>query len=127
MFLLLMGLFKILTTAHEKGHDAYMGIGNFRKGNTMSNLKYKWWDFHKKNPQVYELVEHFTFEVIKRGFKNYSIKSVFERIRWHTDVETTGVKFKLSNNHTAYYARLFMVKNPDYEGFFRTKQTRGDL
>ena len=27
-------------------------------------IKHKWWDFHKANPQVYELFERFTNEAI---------------------------------------------------------------
>lgn len=90
-------------------------------------LKRKWWQFHNENPQVYELVEKFTFDVIKRGYDHYSINSIFERIRWHTDIETQDMgEFKLSNNHRAYYARYFMHLHPEHEGFFRTKATKGE-
>jgi len=52
---------------------------------------------------------------------------VFERIRWHTDVETRGdTPFKLSNNHRAYYARFFMHNHPEYQGFFKTKETTNE-
>ena len=91
------------------------------------SLKEKWWDFHQDNPHVYELFERFAFQAIQAGFKNYSANAVFERIRWHTDIETQGSGFKLSNNHRAYYARYFHTRNPDYDGFFRTKQTRGHI
>ena len=91
--------------------------------NSELSLKQKWWLYHKDNPHVYDLVEHFTFDIIDRGYENYSINSVFERIRWHTDIETEGEQFKLSNNHRAYYARLFMFNHPKHGGFFRTKRT----
>ena len=91
-----------------------------------NSLKRKWWSFHKENLEIYKLVERFTFAIINRGFKNYSINSIFERIRWHTDVETTGTEFKLSNNHRAYYARYFMHNYPEHMGFFRTKRTTDD-
>ena len=64
-------------------------------------LKYKWWEYHKQNPQVYDLVERFTFDIIRRGYENYSINSVFERIRWHTDVETEGEQFKFCLLYTS--------------------------
>ena len=67
-------------------------------------LKLQWWAFHNANPHVYELFEKFTFDVIRRGYSNYSANAIFERIRWHTEIETDG-EFKLSNNHRAYYAR----------------------
>ena len=36
--------------------------------------------FHKENPKVWEYFVKFTFEVIGRGFNNYSVNGVFERI-----------------------------------------------
>ena len=86
-------------------------------------VKHQWWEFHKKNPHIYELFKRFTMEIIRRGHEHYSSKAVFERIRWHTDVETEGNEpFKMTNNYTPYYARLFMVMHPEHEGFFRTKE-----
>ena len=91
----------------------------------MKTLMEKWWDFHEANPHIYNLVEKFTFDVIHEGYETYSINSIFERIRWHTDIETRGAeKFKLSNNHRAYYARYFMLRNPAYKKFFKTKKLR---
>ena len=89
-------------------------------------LKKKFREFHDNNPRVWELLQRFTLEVINKGFKHYSVKAVFERIRWHTDVETSDPEFKLSNNHTAYYSRMFMDKYPEHEGFFRTNRLSGD-
>ena len=85
------------------------------------DIKRKWWIFHHDNPTIYELFKRFTFEVIERGHDKYSSKAIFERIRWHTDIETNGDEFKMSNNYTPYYARFFMHEHPQYEGFFRTQ------
>ena len=85
------------------------------------SIKYKWWQYHNENPEVYELFKRFTYEVIARGHDQYSSKAIFERIRWHTDVETTDEEFKISNNYTPYYARLFMYEHPEHQGFFRTQ------
>lgn len=92
-----------------------------------ADLKRVWWEYHRQNPQVYELVEKFTFEVINRGKATYSINAIFERIRWHSEIETDGEEFKLSNNHRAYYARLFMHYHPEHEGFFKTKPTKDEI
>ena len=78
-------------------------------------------DFHEANPHVYELIKRFTMEAIAAGFKHYGIQSIAERVRWHTAIETEGEALKLNNNHTAYYARMFMDDYPDHEGFFRTR------
>jgi len=90
----------------------------------MTKLQNKFKEFDDANPQIWELFVKYTQEVISAGKKRYSSKAVFERIRWHTDIETTSKPFKLSNNHRAYYARYFHEKYPEYDGFFRTKQLR---
>jgi hypothetical protein len=78
--------------------------------------------YHQANPEVYELIKRFTFQVIAAGFEHYSITSIYERVRWHTMVETSGDPFKINNNHRAYYARKFMEDHPEHRGFFRTRE-----
>ena len=88
--------------------------------------KHKWWAWHKKNPKVWNLFVIFSFEAIKAGHKHYSHWAVMQRIRWHTDVETKGDKFKISNDWFAYYARLFHAIYPEYNGFFRIKPLKSE-
>ena len=85
--------------------------------------------FHKENPKVYQLFEKFSFQLIARGFNNYSSNAVFERIRWETDEADTDGKstFKINNNYRAFFARAFMKRHPEYDGFYRLrKQTSQD-
>lgn len=80
-------------------------------------------DFSRDNPDVWRLFCGFTFDRINRGFKNYSANAIFERIRWEKDVGGDGVAiFKLNNNYRAFYARAFMRKYPEHNGFFRTRE-----
>lgn len=80
--------------------------------------------FNKQNPYVYVLFVKFTKEIISRGFKNYSVNAIFERIRWETDTANVDGKssFKLNNNYRAWYARKYMERYPEYDGFFRTRK-----
>jgi hypothetical protein len=84
--------------------------------------------FSKQHPYVSVLFVKFTKEIISRGFKNYSAKAIFERIRWETDEADVDGKssFKLNNNYTAWYARKFMERYPEYDGFFRTRKQISD-
>ena len=91
-----------------------------------SELRDRFEKFHADNPHVYKLVKRFTFQAIERGFQHYSIQSIFERIRWHADIETDDPEFKLNNNHRPYYARLFMEDFPKHEDFFRTREVRAN-
>lgn len=93
-------------------------------GQIMQSIKRKWWCYHKQNPEVYELFKRYTFQLIRAGHNHYSAKGVFERIRWHSDVETAGEPFKISNNYTPYYARLFMTEFKRHDGFFRIKELK---
>lgn len=82
-------------------------------------------DYHRANPQVYELFKQFTFEVIRSGRRHFSADAVLHRIRWEAAVKTTDSEgFKINNNYAAFYARKFMKDFPQYEGFFRTRRRR---
>lgn len=87
-------------------------------------LEQQWYKWHKQNPAVWRLFVKFTFEAINAGRSHYSVNAIIERIRWHTQVETVGSEFKISNNHRAYYARYFHKVYPKHNGFFRTKELR---
>jgi len=93
-------------------------------------LRSKVMEFHKQNPIVWRLFAQFAVEQASKGFKHYSAKGVFERIRWETDQADADGRstFKINNNFSAFYARAFMAKYPEYEGFFRLREqiSQGD-
>lgn len=78
--------------------------------------------FHRENPVVFKLFKRFALMAIFRGWKNYSSDAIMHRLRWHLDIETTGEPFKINNNFTPYYARLFELAQPEHEGFFRKRK-----
>ena len=79
--------------------------------------------FHKKNPDVWVLFRKYALEAANSGRSHYSANAIFERIRWHIEIETIGGGIlKLNNNHKAYYARLFHQDQPHLDGFFRNRK-----
>lgn len=80
--------------------------------------------FHEKNPDVMRLFSKFIFDRIGKGFKHYSAKGIFERIRWETAKADNKdeSQFKLNNNYSAFYARAWMKMHPEHDGFFRTRK-----
>lgn len=55
------------------------------------------------------------------------MKGVIEMARWHTAIKTEGDRqYKISNDFTAHYARMWMVEHPEHDGFFRTKPIPDD-
>ena len=86
-------------------------------------MKAKFSEFHNEHPEVYGWLTQFTFDLIKRGYQNYSIDGVLMRVRWEKDINyNTDTGFKINNNYSAFYARMFMKEFPDHEGFFRTRR-----
>jgi len=81
-------------------------------------------DFSAANPIVSKLFVKFAFEIIERGFSNYSAKAIFERIRWETDQADSDGRstFKMNNNYTCWFSRKFMDRYPEHDGFFRTRE-----
>ena len=74
-------------------------------------------------PQVWDYFVQFSFEKIKQGYKHYSAMGVWQRLRWELSVGADGVsEFKINNNYVPYYARAFMKKYPQHDGFFRTRE-----
>ena len=86
-----------------------------------------WKRFHEENPQVYKLFLKFANEAREAGRERFGARMIWERIRWYTQVETTGWKFKLNNNHVPYYARLLMLRDRRFDGFFDTRDARFDV
>lgn len=80
-------------------------------------------EFHKKNPEVWEKFVYYSFELINKGFKNYSVSGVFDRIRWESGAGEDGeANFKIGNNFKPFYARRFMKIYPQADGFYRLRR-----
>ena len=80
--------------------------------------------YNSENPEIWKQFKETTLNTIKRGFKHYSSKSIFEIIRWHKGGDLKTDAFKINNNYTCFYARKFMEEFPQYNGFFRTRATK---
>jgi hypothetical protein len=88
---------------------------------SMSHLEAAFWRFHLDNPHVYLLFDKFTHQIISAGFRRYSADAVMHRIRWHTNIVARNPMLRMSNNHAAYYARLWMANNPQHTQLFELR------
>lgn len=88
------------------------------------NLRESFENFDNQNPQMWELFKRFALQAISTGKRSLSIALITERIRWEVDVESVGDRFKLNNNHKAFYARKFHEEFPDYGEVFATREQR---
>lgn len=81
--------------------------------------------FHEANPHVYEALERLALGMRRRGAPKWSMKAMFELLRWAYWLMTSDVSgFKLNNIYTAPYARLLMAERPELAGFFETREHR---
>lgn len=80
-------------------------------------------EFDRLNPRVRDLFDRFTMEAISSGRPHYSADAIWQRLRWHVEIETKGRDdFKLNNNYRTYYGRRFMREHPEHDGFFETRE-----
>lgn len=54
-----------------------------------SPMDKKFWDFHAKNPKVYELIIKLANDAKRAGRKRIGMKMLFEVIRWHYTLNTS--------------------------------------
>tara|TARA_Y100001938_G_C7796179_1_gene284916 strand:+ start:100 stop:429 length:330 start_codon:yes stop_codon:yes gene_type:complete len=83
-------------------------------------------EFHKNNPKVYDLFDHFTRQAIESGYDRIGARLILERIRWEANITTKDKDFKLNDHYIAYYARRWMKQNPKHKGLFKTKPVQGE-
>jgi len=81
--------------------------------------------FHEQNPHVYEQLLSLCMELRKKGYPQYSVRGLFEVLRFKFSVQTSSEdEFKLNNNMTPWYARKIMEENRSLDGFFVTRIRR---
>ena len=80
--------------------------------------------FHERNPQVYDMLVRFAREVKDSGKPRYGMSAIWERMRWHVDIEQGGVRkpLALPNEFRSRYSRLIMDQEDDLAYFFTTRQ-----
>ena len=95
-------------------------------GNPRDPMVRKFWEFHHKNPHVYEGLKSLAMELRQKGAGTYGMKSLFEVLRWHHFIKTSDRDFLLNNNYTSFYARLLMHNEQALRGFFQLRKACSD-
>lgn len=81
--------------------------------------------YHLENPHVYPHIKRFAYQAKEAKRTRFSIRMIFERMRWYMTIETNGDEFKLNSNYMAPYARMLMVEDPSFIDLFeRRSQVR---
>ena len=82
----------------------------------MSNLNERFDAYHADNPDIWKMFETFANQLVAAGVTTLSAKLIFERMRWETAIRGND-GFKLNNNYTAYYARMYEQAHPESPKF----------
>ena len=82
-------------------------------------------EFHKAHPEIYEYLVRLALEAYRKGFRHYGIGALWERMRWHFQVERDMEEdFKLNNNYRSRYARKIIDNHPELAEFFELRALR---
>ena len=75
--------------------------------------------FHKENPGIYQAFKNGAFKhIYEQSTEKMGARMLIDAIRW--GMAELGIKshVKISNNHIAYYTRMFRRDHPRYKGIF---------
>lgn len=84
--------------------------------------------FHAANPHVYEVLCDLSRQWLASGKTRLGVKALFEGARWELGLRTVTAdgEYKLSNDYTAYYARLLIHNEEDLAGLFDLRASEAD-
>lgn len=81
----------------------------------------KFRNFHNQNPHIYSKFVELAHQIRNTGRKKYSAESIISVLRWDYDIQTTGSRYKISNDWRSMYPRLLAFEQPVFETFFSFK------
>lgn len=92
-------------------------------------LQHKHWpafrDFHKKNPQVLEMILAEIDKAIAAGLTQVSIKTIIGHIRWNLTISTVSQDgYKINDAYTSLYAVMISKNWPEYSHLFEQREKR---
>lgn len=80
--------------------------------------------FHLENPHIWKEFKRRVAQAMRAGVRFYSARVIIEVVRWHFDVETKGNPFKVNNDWSPLYARLFVYNYPRHADFFEFREVQ---
>ena len=76
--------------------------------------------FDSEHPEFWDMFKKFTFEAVNSGRIKFSARTIYERMRWYTEIDSGGT-YKVNNNWVPFYARKFMDCYPEHNTLFETR------
>jgi hypothetical protein len=76
--------------------------------------------YHSANPEIWQQFKDATFALIKVGRKHFSADAILHSIRFNTAIRG-GSDFKINNNYSSMYSRMFTANFPEHKEFFEQR------
>ena len=89
-----------------------------------SKLLRQWNACKMQNPWLLPKLAEMSLELKRLGHVRYSMKGIFEALRWETRHSTNDFGLKINNNYTAFAARDLMQLYPELDGFFALREQK---
>lgn len=81
--------------------------------------------FHKENQKVYDMFKEQVFRAMRKGRDKFSANAIINWIRWEVALQVkTEDEYKINNNFSSRYARLFVEDHPEYGYMFNFRDLR---
>ena len=96
----------------------------FKHAKPPCKLQKQWEACKRENPWLLPKLAEMAREMKRCGHRTYSIKGLFEALRWETRHSMNDLGLKVNNNHSAFASRDLMAQYPDLHDFFHTRQQR---
>ena len=76
--------------------------------------------YHAENPEIWEEFKKLCFDLIRAGRRHYSADGILHAIRFNTVIRG-GKDFKINNNYSSMYSRMFTANFPQHKDFFEQR------
>ena len=114
--------FERLCKAHRTGTSRLLIMSQLNLF-ALSEGQIKFEKYHRENPEIWEAFKELTFQLIKAGRKHYSADGILHAIRFNTALRG-GLDYKINNNFSSYYSRLFTGNFPEHKDFFEQRKLK---
>jgi len=84
--------------------------------------------YNHKRPEIWKEFEAMALHLCESGEKQFGAKAVVEKIRWEREQSRNDKgEYAISNSMVSCYARVFVLKYPEYRNRIVLKEAHGPL
>lgn len=81
----------------------------------------KFREYDERNPQIWNEFQNQTQKIVEEGYERIGADLIVRLIRWKSPIRAQGERVKIDHNFFPYYARKFMLENPEHKNLFEVR------